>query len=206
MKGLICFLLVCISCMATVNAQSTSSKNAVEMSYGLDPLHATLELTLELIQQRYCSDNTMQLAVSLNFSNQGANSLILDAGTRPIPTYLLSRSVENATKRRYESVVNRLLALDNADSLPDESNFVILKPGETFRLEQRIRLQHRQSMREGRHVLQLVVPNWRYWNVSNVEWRDRWQSRGYLWTDPITSAPMAFIIERKAAIVDCQEN
>lgn len=192
-----------VLCPAMVNAQSVHEPQGLKMTSGLDRVYANLELTKDLVRLQHCSDDNLQLLVRLNFSNKGKGPVVLDTRTKPISRYMVSRTAENATKRKYEFVVRTLLGYDKTDLVPDEANFTVLKPGETYSIEQVLNLSDRESMRSGQHVLQVVVVTWHYAQASNVEWRDRLRGRGYLWTDAITSTPMPFTIEKKAPAVNC---
>jgi hypothetical protein len=203
MKILHLLLILCAASAVTVNGQSNPRSSGVEMSYGLDPFYAQLELTKDLLELRYCSDDSLQFVVSLIFSNKGKGPVVLDKRWRSSSTYLVSRSFENAIKKKYESIVHILGGVDPADSVPDESSFILLKPGQSYSLKQTVRLHNRKSMRAGHHVLQMVVNNWPYFRASNIEWRERFRNRGYLWTDSITSVPMPFMLAKKATIVEC---
>ena len=203
MKTLRPLLILCAACAVTVSAQSNPRSGGVTMEYGLDPFYAQLELTKDLIEQRYCSDDSLQLVVRLNFSNKGKGPVILDKSYKSSSTHLISRTFEDATKKKYESIVHILRGVDPADAVPDESSFVLLKPGESYSVERMVRLQDRRSMRTGHHVLQMVVDNWPYF-ASNIEWRDRLRNKGYLWTDSITSTPMPFMLAKKSTIVECR--
>lgn len=177
------------------------------MTQGLDPLHAKLELTTDLLELRYCSDYSFQFVLRLNFSNKGTSTVVLDKKSRRGSSFLVSPTLEDAIKRKYEFTADRLMHMlptyDPADRVPNESDFMVLKPGESYCREDTVRLYNPKSLRTGHHVLQIVVENWPYF-ASNIEWRERWRSRGYLWTDPITSVPMRFVIERKPTTVECR--
>jgi hypothetical protein len=203
MKILHLLLILCAACALTVNGQATPRSSRVEMSYGLDPLYAQLELTKDLIELRYCSDDRLEFVVRLNFSNKGEGPVVLERRWRSSSAYLVSRTFENAIKKKYEFIVHKLRGYDPTDLVPDESSFILLKPGESYSLEQTLRLNNRKSMRAGHHVLQMVVDNWPYLRASNIEWRERFRNRGYLWTDSTTSVPMPFMLAKKATIVEC---
>ena len=204
MKILRPLLILCAACAVTVSAQSTPRSGGVEMTQGLDPLYAQLELTTDLIELRYCSNDSIQFVLRLNFSNKGKEPVILEKRSRSVSRLLVSRTFENAIKKKYEFTVERLGGYDPANAVPYESNFIVLKPGESYRLEQVERLHDRRSMRAGHYVLQMVVQNWPYFTSSNIEWRDRWRNKGYLWTDGITSVPMPFMVARKTTIMECR--
>jgi hypothetical protein len=127
---------------------------------------------------------------------------------------MLSRNSDNATKKKYEVEVPRLVGLEAAgmslEAVLDESQFVVLNPGELYSLDREFNLHVRaepdnpRSPRMGHHVLQLVVLTWYYPRASNARWRDRWQSKGYLWSDPITSNAMPFTMDKRPADLDCR--
>ena len=117
-------------------------------------------------------------------------------------------------KRKYGITVPIFFSLDGAgmtmDAVPDESQFVLLKPGETYSPVRVLsydfgaRSDNERSRRlSGVNFLQLVVLTWYYPRASNFKWREQWQTKGYLWSDPITSIPMPFKFENKSPVVDC---
>jgi len=96
------------------------------------------------------------------------------------------------------------------DSIPDESNFVVLKPGEVYSVILALVSDigadsYNDGSRplRGLSFLQMVVLTWYYPRASNIKWRDEWQTKGYLWSDPITSFPMPFNVDDKDPVVDC---
>jgi hypothetical protein len=48
------------------------------MTRGLDQFYAQIELTKDLIELQYCSNDILQFVVRLNFSNKGKNPVILE--------------------------------------------------------------------------------------------------------------------------------
>lgn len=196
---LLTFLLMAST---VLNAQSTPGQKGLEMTQGSDSLHAQVQLTKDLIGLPVCTEGSLQFRLRLNFSNNGKGPIILEKSTRPVTAFLVSRNSENAMKKKYEFVVNRLIAYDETSSIPVESDFVVLNWGESYSLEQTVHFYPHDSIRAGGHVLQLVVSNWHYL-ASNVEWRQQWNDKGYLWTDPITSVPMRFTLAKRT-LVDCR--
>jgi len=213
MKLRIFLVMLCLGFGVTVNAQTVSDNSGVEMTAGQDAFHAQLELRTDVIEIRRCSDDSLRFILRLNFSNKGNGPVILDKRSSVISKYMISRSSEDATRKKYEIEVPRLVGLEAAgmtlESVPDESQFVVLKPGELFSLNRvfnfHIRLDpdDKAFLLANNRVLQLVLLTWYYPRASNVKWRDRWQTKGYLWSDPITSLPMPFMVERKPPVVDC---
>ena len=210
---LLLVLMLCLGCAVTVNAQTVSG-GGVEMTVGQDPLHAQLQLKTDLIELRHCSVENLRFTLRLNFTNQGKRAVILDKRSSVISQYMVSRSFKNALNKKYEIEVPRLIGLDapgmTMDSVPDASQFVVLKHGEVYSVVRVFNSyigadpDDHNSRPLGRdNLLQLVVLTWYYPRASNVKWRDQWQPKGYLWSDPITSIAMPFKIEKNAPVVNC---
>lgn len=215
MKLLQLLFLMCFGCSVTINAQTNSGNSGVEMTVGEDALHAQLQLTTSVVEQRYCSDGRLRLTLRLNFTNAGKESVILDKRSSIVPQYMVSRSAKAAAEKKYEMKVEQLIGLNSAgmsfDSTLDESHFVILKPGESYRLNKGFSLpiynsagDKEDSLRAGNHVLQIAVLTWYYPRVSNVKGREQWRQKGYLWSDAVISLPMPFTVEKQRNAVDCQ--
>lgn len=213
MKCLHLVVFLSFFCSMTVNAQTGSDGGGVRMTQGEDKYRANLQLNTDLIELRHCSGDTLRFTLRLNFTNRGENTVILDKRSRAITQYMISSSLKNATKKKYKIEGHLLIGLDGAgmtmDSVPDESNFVVLRPAEVYSLTRVLTsdisagsYNDGTSLR-GLNFLQMVVLTWYYPRASNIKWHDQWQSKGYLWSDPITSIPMPFRVENKAPVVDC---
>jgi len=200
------------ACAIMVNAQTSTDRGGVEMTVGQDAYLANLQLNTDLIKLEACSGDTLRFTLRLNYTNKGKNVVIIDKRSSVIPRYMISRSLKNAINRKYEIEGHVFIGLDAAgmtdDSVPDESQFVLLKPGEAYSL---IRVltsasSYNDSSRplRGLNFLQFVVLTWYYPRASNTKWRDQWQAKGYLWSDPITSNPMPFVVEKNLPVVDCR--
>ena len=203
-----------LACAVTVNAQTPSEGSGVEMTVGQDAFLANLQLNTDLMKLEACSGDRLRFTLRLNFTNRGKGAVILDKRSSLIPRYMMSRNFKNAIKKQYEIDVLRLIGLDAAgmtmDPVPDESQFVVLKPGEAYSLIRVLTADigadsDKDGSRplRGQNVLQLEVLTWYYPRASNTKWRDQWQTKGYLWSDPITSIPMPFKVETTAPVFDC---
>lgn len=214
MKRLHLLFFLGLACALTSKAQTNADGGGVKMQQGLDRHYAHLELNTDLIKLEACSGHGLRFTLRLNFTNRGNNLVILDKRSTAVTQYMLSRNFKNAMKRKYEITVPRLYSLETAgmtmDSVPDESQFVFLKPSETY---SPIRVlsydfgddsdNERSGRLSGVKFLRLVVLTWYYPRASNFRWRDQWKTKGYLWSDPITSMPMPLKVENKPPVVDC---
>ncbi len=213
MKHLSFLVFLGFFCASTGTAQTNPDGGGVRMQQGLDPFFAHLELTTDLIQQKACSGNGLQFTLRLNFTNRGKNTVILDKRSTAVTQYMLSRNFKNAMKKKYKITVRILFGLEGAgmtmDSVPDESQFVVLKPGETYSPTRVLSYNFGADSDgggrrlRGLNFLQMVVLTWYYPRASNIKWNDQWKTKGYLWSDPITSIPMPFNIANKIPVVDC---
>ena len=212
MKPFYFLIALGFACALTVNAQTGTDGGAVKMTQGIDPLYAHLELNTDLIKLEACSRNGLRFTVRLNFTNRGKNAVILDKRSTAVSQYMMSRNLNNALKKKYETTVPVFFGLDGVgmtmDSVPDESQFVVLKPGETYSppgvLTSVLGADSDGSRRLREfNVFQMVVLTWYYPRASNIKWRDQWQTKGYLWSDPITSIPMSFKVDNKAPVIEC---
>lgn len=201
-------------CAFTINAQTKPGGEGVIMQQGLDPFYAHVELNTDLIKLEACSGDQLRFTLRLNFINKGKNIVILDKRSTAVTQYMLSRNFRNATKKKYEVIVPIFWSLDGAgmtmESVPDESQFVVLKPGETYSpIRVLTSVFGHDSSNDGSkplrglNFLQMVVLTWYYPRASNIKWREQWQTKGYLWSDPITSLPMPFKVENKIPVVNC---
>jgi hypothetical protein len=92
------FLVVLyLGCAVTVNAQTGGG---VEMTTGLDTLHAQLQLKTDSIELRHCSGDYLQFNLRLNFTNRGKGPVILDKRSTVISQYMVSRSSEDANRKK----------------------------------------------------------------------------------------------------------
>lgn len=213
MKRLALLVLLGFLCVVTVKAQADTD-GGVRMTQGQDKFLANLQLNTDLIELRHCPGDILRFTLRLNYTNKGRNAVMLDKRSSVITEYMISHSLKNATKKKYAIEAHRLIGLEGAgmtmDSVPSESNFVVLKPGEAYSLILVLTSDidadsYNDGSRplRGINFLQLVVLTWYYPRASNIKWRDQWQTKGYLWSDPITSIPMPFKIENNTSVVNC---
>jgi hypothetical protein len=214
MKRLHLLVFLGFLCVLTVNAQTDTDGRGIRMTQGQDKFLANLQLNTDLIELRHCPGDILRFTLRLNYTNMGKNAVILDKRSSVITEYMMSRSFKNATEKKYAIEAHRLIGFDGAgmtmDSVPNESDFVVLKPGEAYNLILVLTSNtdadsYNDGSRplRGLNFLQLVVLTWYYPRASNIKWRDQWQAKGYLWSDPITSIPMPFKFDSKAHVVDC---
>jgi hypothetical protein len=124
---------------------------------------------------------------------------------------MVSANERAAASRRYEAVTHVFVGLDNEGTTGpsdlDELRFTLLKTGESYEVKDAFSMKAEDEsgkpLRAGTHLLQLLVATWYYPAVSNVEWREKWRDKGYLWSDSLVSDPMPFTVPKRPAVRDC---
>ncbi len=195
-----------------VDAQTGSSKSGVLMSAGEDAHHAKLKLTTSIVDEHYCADQRVHYSLLFKFTNVGQQAMILDRFRPVVSQYMVSGSQRAASARKYQAHARTLLGLDeeamDAQSNLDESRFIVLKAGNSYEVKETFSLSIQDDrgrpLRSGRHILQVVVLTWYHPRTSNIEWREKWSQRGYLWSDSVLSDPMPFVVPKRLSVSHCQ--
>jgi hypothetical protein len=179
-----------------------------------------LQLTTSIAGQRYCAVNAsvdaLQLTLQLKYTNTGSRKLILYKGNRLFYQIFVSRSGEEAAARRNELRTTHSRYFDEqpekiAGSSPG-SVFVTLSPGASYETRQVISLPvardgnglYNVSIPAGEHVLSVAASTWYESKKLGGDLRERWQSRGFLWTDPLVSNSISFVVDKNPPAVVCQ--
>lgn len=194
-----------------VDAQTASSKDGVLMSVGEDAHHAKLKLTTSIVDEHYCADGRLHYSLSFKFTNAGQQSVILDRFRPVVSGYMISGSERAASARKFQAHARTLLGLDeegmDSQSNLDESRFIVLELGNSYEVTEKFSLSIKdhqgRRLRSGRHFLQVVVLTWYHPRTSNIEWREKWRQKGYLWSDSLSSDPMPFVVPNRLSVSDC---
>ena len=178
-----------------------------------------LQLTAEVIEQRYCSINpntiTLQLKLRVRYTNLGAERLIIYQGHDLF--YQIKVHSDAATENQpYEVLLLNMHYFDEEFERIDASSpgrvFEKLPPKESFARELITGLgvtsneQDRSSttVRPGPHTLHVIVSTWYQTPQLADKLRQQWQRKGYLWSRPLTSVPVRFVVEKRAAASTCR--
>lgn len=173
---------------------------------------AGIEVTTTVIKQRSCFRGHLSLELRFTFKNVGEEPVIIDKRSF-VTRSLVSRSFNAATGRKYVQQIRSDLFADSFPLDPNGmSDFVILRPGETYDLQNeqtRVSLYVAEGSREskdhlhpGTYFLQVEIATWTY--LRNAEqFRQRWKTNGVLWHEGITSQPMPFVIKQNPSISKC---
>jgi hypothetical protein len=150
--------------------------------------------------------------LSFKFTNTAGKKVILRKFKPVVSRYMVSRSSEDAFARKYETDARILIGLEetstNVEGRLDESQFTLLDVGESYEVTERFSLSYKDDkgkpLQPGTHLLQVVVPTWYDHGISNIEWREKWRDKGYLWSDSLVSDLMPFLIAKKPTLSECE--
>ena len=176
---------------------------------------AQLQLSTSVIEQRYsveAGSRLLRLRLNLSYSNIGNRPILLDKKSSLVYRKLVSRNLKAASEMKYEydesssfiDVRSMQAAGMQMDMriLPEKETFITLKPGESYSLEKGVILRLYDGTKDtedflhpGKHFLQLRVATWFYF-ADPVTYREKWRDEGYLWSENITSLPMALRVEK----------
>ena len=178
-----------------------------------------LQLTAEVIEQRYCSikpdKTTLQLKLRVRYSNLGAERLIIYQG-HDLFYQVKVRSDAASGAQPYEVLLLNMHYFDEEFERIDASSpgkvFEKLAPKEVFERElitglgvtDRDKDRSSTAVQPGRHTVHVIVSTWYQTPQLAVKLKEQWQRKGALWTQPLTSDPVSFVIEKPAAAPPCR--
>jgi hypothetical protein len=207
MKHLNSVFLICVVCIFGVQAQTGSDRGTIMMDAGRDRQHADLRFTASVVNQHNCSDGRLIFRLRYNFHNVKGETILLDKRSSIAPGYKISLNAQLAAAGKHEIVVHYFYGISGElmalDSTPDISQFVSVKSGDSYSAEHDFVILPDKKLRPGSYVLQFSVLTWHYAAASNIEWREKWHDKGYLWTNSLMSQPMPFIIDKDPKFAQC---
>jgi len=183
------------------------------------PAKRPLRLTAQILGQQYCAVSeemdALRLRLRLQYANVGDEKLILYRGKNLFYQTSVSRSAADAAIRRHEAFMSSAWYFDE---LPEKIEqpapgraFVILTPGAFYETEQTVAVPVMRQRTEGvgaiaagDHVLQVTVSTWYESKALAQNLRERWMRSGFLWFEPVTSAPVGFSVTEQRAAPSCR--
>ena len=181
-----------------------------------------VQLKIRIKEQRYCRPIRLQMDLSLDFINTRKDRLMFFKDGHRIAEYTVSRTLENALAKKYESDVRLFgsIMFFTKDSLaitppidtptPSDDYFIVISPGEVYRSEERLTIPIEVNARtkqpdlpEGEHFLEVTLVTWPDIAALPDKFRERWKEYGYLYSKGITSAPVSFTFFNNTKTVRC---
>ncbi|HEX8889389.1 MAG TPA: hypothetical protein VF779_09435 [Pyrinomonadaceae bacterium] len=197
--------------------------SAMALVFSCVPLRAQeddLQLTARIAGERYCTVSSdvdaLQITLRLRYTNTGNRKLILYKGNKLFYQIFVSRNLQDAAARRYETRTTHSRYYDQQPEKIDDAHpgnvFTVLSPGASYEAEQVITLPvardegkaRRDVLTTGDHVLQVIVSTWYESKKLAEALRERWQRRGFLWTDMLDTQALSFNIGKNRSAVVCQ--
>src|ERR1044072_5724388 len=173
-----------------------------------------LQLTTELVGQRYCTGDAdldgVLLELRLVYRNTGTSPLILYKGSTDVYEIFVRKTADGAPEAHSQlSWYSDKPWTVEASSL--RKLFVILQPNATFETQTKTRVfvtrddsTHFQgAVESGEHYLQGTISTWEGSQKLADEMERKWRARGTFWSNGVTSLPMKFTIAKQRTVTDC---
>jgi len=170
-----------------------------------------VQLKIQIKEQRYCRPSRLQMVLSMDFMNTGKDRLMFFKDGHRIAKYTVSRNLENALAKKYESDVSLFgsIVFYTKDFLditplidtptPSDDYFIVIQPGEVYRSKELLTIPievnastKQPDLPEGEHFLEVTLVTWPDIAALPDKFRERWKEYGYLYSKGITSAPVSF--------------
>lgn len=152
-------------------------------------------------------DTMLRWNLTLTYKNEGTEPILLYKKSSLIYRSMISRSLKAASKGRYEEdtsshyiSVDDMRAAGFLDRLPEDADFVTLKPGESYTVQAKYGVRRRGNSKDdsglppGNYFIEMRVATW-YFYRDPKEYREKRRVDGYLWSQNIKSEPMLFTVQ-----------
>lgn len=173
---------------------------------------AKLRLSTTIINERYSLERalrTLRLTLKLTYTNDGTVPILLDRKSTLLYRTMVTKSLKAASSQRYiDDQSFYFTDLNKAgmrgSSEPEEAAaFITLQAGESYTASDESEVvlsagpkNPKEFLSGGDYFLQVRVATWYYFAEPKV-YRERWNARGYLWSNNMTSEPMRFTVQRR---------
>ena len=170
-----------------------------------------LQLTTRVLEQRYCNDAnsedqfSVKMQLELQYKNTGKAPIIFEKSSDLILGYKSAADLKYLQSLPFQefAAARHHRGVSETGDKPS-SDFVILRPNQTYLIEAYFRLPYSNewALKENQ-ILQIVVGVWSGTKKQSEELKAKWKSMGLLWTDDARSQPMPFSIEQDPQIEEC---
>ncbi|HZS44889.1 MAG TPA: hypothetical protein VFC63_07275 [Blastocatellia bacterium] len=171
----------------------------------------SLTLKAGILKKEYCRDFSVEqikLGLHLTYLNTGNNDIVLDRTDVHIQNHRIGKTERLLASGKSEfdcarDITDMIVNPRQKPNPPDDTGFVVLKPGESFVSQTTMFIffkirRSRYIISPGSHVLDVTISTWKYSEDLIPSFRTRFDQKGYLWTNSLTSQPLHFTIEAKA--------
>lgn len=179
-----------------------------EQPKGKDTPRLVLETSIRDEKYEVNHGTTMvRWVLLLTYKNVGTEPILLYKKSSLIHRSMISRTLKAALRGRYEQeTFSHFIAMKTMreagflERLPEESDFLTLRPGETHSVETVYGVKPdddwspKNGLASTQRFIQVMVTTWYFYDDPR-EYRDKWRDKGYLWTQSVKSQPMLFTIK-----------
>ena len=193
------------------------------VAFGAQPKPAKppLELSVQIVSQSYCAINeqyaVLELQLKLRFRNVGKQKLILYKGHDLFFQSKILSAPGNASGPYGVWLVNSRYFDEEIEPIDQPSPgrvFLTLSSGKTWVKDMTIGVgvvdasieRGDSSIRSGDHTLQLIVSMWYKSRALAQKLREQWQKIGLLWSDPLSSVPIPFGVQKPRIMAPCKSS
>ena len=182
------------------------------------PQKPPVELTTEMISQKYCAASsdalTLEMTLKLRYRNVGNQKLILYRSHDLFYQTRVRRAAGGA--QAYEVLFLNSRYFDSEFESIDQSVpgkvFVSLSPGASYERTLLVGIalvpegveRGNSAIAAGDHTLQLTVSTWYKQRSLAEKLRKQWEQKGLLWFDPLVSPPIYFQAQRPTSPSPCK--
>lgn len=185
------------------------------------PAKPPLELSVQIVSQSYCEINeksaVLELQLKLRFRNVGKQKLILYKGHDLFFQSKILSAPENASGPYGVWLVNSRYFDEEIEPIDQPSPgkvFLTLSSGKTWVKDMTIGIgivdagveRGDSSIRPGDHTLQLIVSMWYKSRLLAQKLREQWLKIGLLWSDPLSSVPIPFGVQKPRIMAPCKSS
>jgi hypothetical protein len=182
------------------------------------PAQPQLQLTAAILEQRYCSVKadaiTLQLKIRLRYTNLSSQAIILYKG-HDLFFQTKIREADQAGQSYQVHLIDMHYfdeEFERIDARSPSKVFVTLAPNQSFEREvikgigvaDQAKERTSTSVHPGSHTLQVIVSTWYQSPKLAEQLRQQWQRKGYLWSQPLTSAPLKVLVEKPTTAPLCR--
>lgn len=183
------------------------------------PPSQPLQLTAEIASQNYCAVTSasaaLEIKLKLRYRNIGSQRIILYKGHDLFYQTKIRSAPGNAAGPYEVWVVNSRYFDEEPEPIDQTSPskvFLSLPPGAGYVREIMIGVgvvndnveRGDSSIRAGDHTLQLIVSTWYKSRGLAQKLRQEWQRKGLLWSDPLFSTSIHFMVQRPRLLAPCK--
>ena len=185
------------------------------------PPKPALQLSADIVSQNYCAVTSdaasLEMKVRLRYRNIGSQKIILYKGHDLFYQTRIRGAPGNAAGPYEVWVVNSRYfdeEVEPIDQTTPSKVFLGLPPGAVYEREIMIGVglvndkveRGDSSIRAGDHTLQLIVSTWYKSRSLAQKLRQEWLRKGLLWSEPLFSAPIHFLVQRPRLLGPCKSS